>query len=274
MERRDLCAAAGQTPAARLFDQFPGAPPRRVPERAPAGAFADRLVLVAGAGDLRHPGGYRRAGSGFAPQHRLDEDPPLRHRAGAIAQTERRRVEPMNPARPVDRFGRDDDVGDLPAVRARVHAERAADRARIPLRNSRPAMRHRAPRAPPTRPSPRRPPVSAFRCTRSSRMGRPRRIVTPGIPPSRTSRFEPTPITVTAISGGNASRNRARSRGPPARTGLPRGRDAEPQHPGQGHVLRRRRARRQTVEFPNRGGRVNHRPLPCFPRPRRRAPPP
>ena len=41
--------------------------------------------------------------------------------------------------------------------------------------------------------------------------GRPRRIVTPGIPPSRTSRFEPTPITVTAMSAGSARRNSARS---------------------------------------------------------------
>ena len=37
------------------------------------------------------------------------------------------------------------------------------------------------------------------------------RIVAPGIPPSRTRRFEPAPITVTGISVGSAARKAARS---------------------------------------------------------------
>ncbi len=37
------------------------------------------------------------------------------------------------------------------------------------------------------------------------------RITTPGIPPSRTSRFEPTPITLTRVSGERAYKKVARS---------------------------------------------------------------
>src|SRR5215208_7067989 len=40
---------------------------------------------------------------------------------------------------------------------------------------------------------------------------RPRRITTPGTPPSRTIRFEPSPITVTGMSLGSAPRKYARS---------------------------------------------------------------
>src|SRR5205814_2203207 len=40
---------------------------------------------------------------------------------------------------------------------------------------------------------------------------RPSRITIPGMPPSRTRRFEPTPIIVTGISGVSAARNAARS---------------------------------------------------------------
>ena len=36
---------------------------------------------------------------------------------------------------------------------------------------------------------------------------RPSRITTPGTPPSRTIRLEPTPITVTGISAGRFARN-------------------------------------------------------------------
>ncbi len=35
---------------------------------------------------------------------------------------------------------------------------------------------------------------------------RARRITTPGTPPSRTSRFDPTPITVTGMSSGHRER--------------------------------------------------------------------
>ena len=40
---------------------------------------------------------------------------------------------------------------------------------------------------------------------------RPKRITTPGTPPSRTSRLEPTPITVTGTSAGLASRKASKS---------------------------------------------------------------
>src|SRR5438105_8958981 len=45
------------------------------------------------------------------------------------------------------------------------------------------------------------------------RHSRPKRMTMPGMPPSRTSRFEPTPITVTGISGVSAARRSEERRG-------------------------------------------------------------
>ena len=71
---------------------------------------------------------------------------------------------------------------------------------------------------------------------------------TPGMPPSRTSRFEATPITVTGTSAGSAARKSARSSiVGRAEQHLGRAADAKPGH--------RRRAAHSAVSRPRTGGR-------------------
>ena len=81
---------------------------------------------------------------------------------------------------------------------------------------------------------------SSVPSTRISTKPRPSRMTTPRTPPSRTSRFEATPITVTGTSAGLAARKAARSSGSAGRNITSAGAaDAEP---GDG---RERRVRAQ-----------------------------
>ena len=87
------------------------------------------------------------------------------------------------------------------------------------------------------------------RCAISTKP-RPRRITTPSMPPSRTSRFEATPITVTGTSVGLRARKPARSSISAGRNMISRGAaDAEPGD------RRERRIRRSGGRAPAAGAR-------------------
>ena len=109
-------------------------------------------------------------------------------------------------ALPVDRPRLDQRVLGLAAVGAAVHAQRAADRAGNAAKEGEPGdagllrrardldVRHRGAGADAVTPS-------TFDLVKP----RPSRITTPGTPPSRTIRLEPSPMTVTGISGGRCA---------------------------------------------------------------------
>src|SRR5262249_48324309 len=139
-------------------------------------------------------------GSGAQAQRRPTDD-LLRIDEGrpAVAVGDLRRRGGPTSARPPDEGDRLEDVEDLPAVRARVDADGAADRRRDPrdrleARQSRGPARPAPAAAAQTPPSAAPPP--AWRrspSTRTSRNSPSRRSTQPGNPSSATSTFEPIP---------------------------------------------------------------------------------
>ena len=208
MHLGDLGAADAQAAAAGLVDQLPGAVAGRVLERRAAGALADRLVLLAIVGDLVHLLEDRGRIAGRALVERLREDPVGRHVAVAIGEAhvgQRQRVDlAVRDRRRAPRSAR-------PWFRG--HARRRSCAAH---RRSSPECRDRTPGRRCRRPPPRaRPSRRAPPCRRAMRLPgsgvivgetRPRRMTTPGTPPSRTSRLEPRPMTVTGRSAGMPAR--------------------------------------------------------------------
>src|SRR3954452_2115339 len=85
---RDLGVPHAEAAAACGIDQRPGLVAGRVLEGRAAGAAAERLRFLAGAGDGVHLRADRLKVAGRAPEHGFDDDRALRHFAVAIGVTE------------------------------------------------------------------------------------------------------------------------------------------------------------------------------------------
>ena len=179
----------------------------------------------------------------------------------AIGKPHRRAIDHMVAAAAIERRRRNQHILDLAAIGAGVHAQPAADRAGDAGEEFEPGdpglgrgQRHiEVERR-------RRRPRSRSRSMARPANPRPRRIVTPGIPPSRTSRLEPPPITVT----GSRGRQRREKGGEIVDIGGPeqhfrRAADAEPGLPpdrrvrGQPAAHRRQRERSALAAESGRG---------------------
>ena len=123
----DHGAAEGQAAAAGPIDQLPGLLARRIGEGAAAGAAADRLGRLARRLDLGQPRQDRIGRAQAAGKLGAGEDPILRHAGMAIGEAEIALGQAMQLALAIHRLGRGDDIDQLMAIGAGVHAQRPAD---------------------------------------------------------------------------------------------------------------------------------------------------
>ena len=237
--------------------------------RAPPGSRPCAAAIAA-----RSPGSPAKA--------RGDEDPILGHAAMAIgeAQLGRRRARGAGPCAS-SASASTQHVLELAAIGAGVHAQAAADRAGnaatgIRARRSRPrpavsaTLRSSAPA----------PAATVVALGRRSRRSRGRsRTTTPATPPSRTSRFEATPITVTGTSRGLRGEEfardpRRRPGGTSPRPGRRRGtRSCGAERRVLGRAARAPRGRRSMRRCASQFGRHHARAPRCARPERARAPP-
>ena len=129
MKGRDLRVADAQTPATRRVDQLPRFGPRRIFEGGAARLLSNGLRLRARLGDPRHLGLDLGPISGPTLKHGVRENDVGRRGTMAIGQPHLRVVEPDRHAAPVEPMRLLQNFPCLAAVSARVHAQRAADRA-------------------------------------------------------------------------------------------------------------------------------------------------
>src|SRR5262249_6757680 len=130
MHLRYLGIADLEPAAAGGVDQLPSLATGRILEGRAARAALDWLRRLARLGDLVHLGGNSGRIAGPAGEHRLGEDDVLRCAAMAIGVVHVSVGEDAQVAAPVDATCLDQCVLGLAAIRAAVHPQRPADRAR------------------------------------------------------------------------------------------------------------------------------------------------
>ena len=201
-----------QPTAASGVDQLPRAMAGRVLERAAAGGDPQRLRRLALGPDLVHAGEHGIRLGRLALEGGPGDDPFPGQGALAVgkAQLARRSVAGQRRADPVLR----------PTAADPWSRRRTRRRSSAPHRRScpgcrsgtraRPGPRAAPPEPPADRGHPPRPGPFALP-TSTLANGPPNRITTPLMPPSRTSKFEATPIGKTGTSAGSSRRNSARS---------------------------------------------------------------
>ena len=126
---RHMRAAHAQAPAARRVDQLPGAVAGRVLEGRSAGAAFDGLVGFPVLGHIAH--GRFDLGwiAGGAFVRRLGEDVVQRQAAMAVGEAHAGVIENVKLPGAIHGAGLDEEVFRLAAMRAGIHAQRAANRA-------------------------------------------------------------------------------------------------------------------------------------------------
>ena len=122
-----LRVADAKPPAARLIDQLPGLPARRVLEGGAARAGVDRLRRGARLGDGVHLGEDLGRIAGTAFEQGLGEDHVVRHARMAIGEAHLRIGEAHRLAGAGEAPGLDEHILRLAAIGAAIHAQGAAD---------------------------------------------------------------------------------------------------------------------------------------------------
>src|SRR4029079_14759926 len=130
MHLRDLGIADAQATTAGGIDQLPGLLAGRILEGRAAGAALDRLHFLAIGGDAVHLGEDVRGLARVALEQRLGEDEILRRAAMAILVMKLSDGKHVDVTLAIDSASLDHHLLRLAAMRATVHAQRAADAAR------------------------------------------------------------------------------------------------------------------------------------------------